>query len=569
MTPQASRPLSTDLDPGKPITARQYRYVKLCSAENLVRAESVARVVVGRNLGDLTQLEAHQVIQYLERCYYEPVRSIEGVDFNVELGLSLARVNQRSGKITDTLYVLALLATNRVATQGQLARYVYGVNPSTYNVIRDRVAPLLKELVDYKFIALARDVSVPILGKDTTTDVYYLTEWGSEALHNQAPHVNYYARPGLPPPNRLQHELAVTEARLCIQTAYHIEDYEPESGIRGEREKERRRRKRQGSDPAERHGDRGIGDFRVWVVDVHTNEGKRVEVEVTIRARQEEITGKPTRIKIWFAATQHRCDLIEWCRGEFANLLPDFREPLIESERIASGLGSATKWATVSAARLKRVRAALERLGGAGTPEALAVVTGLKTPTVSEALACLAAKGEVEYRDGFPAPGKRMGRNLRLYLRKGIKIHSIFEFSRLLTASKLISSRALNRLSQNSLQPAHFDVATGVLILSSETVPVFIAVIDDLTNGPRQVALWALAAYRQAVCGVLSGLRKITLDGKEHDKPSAATKTESGRSIKYSSIRKDQLIIATSDQTRAEIIQLFSDFEVLNVERVS
>lgn len=569
MPSQASRPTSADLDPNKLITARQYRFIKLCSAENLVRAESVARVVVGRNLCDLTQLEAHQVIQYLERCCYEPVRSTEGVDFNVELGLSLARVNQRSGKVTDTLCVLALLATNRVATPGQLARYVYGVEQSTYGSIRRRIAPLLEGLLSYKLVARAQGISVPVLGKDAVTDVYFLTEWGSEALHNQAPHINYYARPGLPPPSRVQHELAVTEARLCIQTTHHIEDYEPESSIRGEREKERRKRKRQGGEFASKHADKGLGDFRAWVVNVDTNEGRRVEVEVTIRARQQEIISKPNRIKSWFAATQHRCDLLEWCRGEFANIIPDFREPLDEVEKAAAKAGPIAKWSTVSSARLERVGEALERLGGVGTPEALAVVAGLKTPTVSEALACLAAKGEVEYRDGFPAPGKRMGRNLRLYLRKGIKIHSIFEFSRLLTASKLISSRALNRLSQNSLQPTHFDVATGVLILSSETVPVFIAVIDDLTDRPRQVALWALAAYRQAVCGVLSGLRKITLDGKGHDKPSAATKTESGRSIKYSSIRKDQLIIATSDQTRAEIIQLFSDFEVLNVERVS
>ena len=162
MPSQASRPLSTDLDPNKRITARQYRYIKLCSAENLLRAESVARVVVGQNLCDLTQVKAHQVIQYLEQCYHEPIRSLQGVDLNVELGRSLVRVNQRSKKITDTLYVLALLATNRVATPGQLARYVYGVDRSTYRSIRGKIAALLEQLVSYKLIARANDVRVPI-----------------------------------------------------------------------------------------------------------------------------------------------------------------------------------------------------------------------------------------------------------------------------------------------------------------------------------------------------------------------------------------------------------------------
>ena len=400
-----------------------------------------------------------------------------------------------------------------------------------------------------------------------TTDVYYLTEWGSEALHNQAPHVNYYARPSLPPSSRLQHELAVTEARLCIQTAYHIEDYEPESGIRGEREKERRRQKRQGNGVAEKHDDRGLGDFRAWVAALDTNEGRRLEVEVTIRARQGEIISKPNRIKIWFAATQHRCDLIEWCRGEFANIIPDFREPLDEGERAAHEMGPTTKWSTVSSERLKKVCAALEKLGGVGTPEALAVVAGLKTTTVSEALAYLAAKGKVEYRDGFSAPGKRVGRNLRLYLRRGFKIHSIFEFSRLLTASKLIGTRVLNRQFQNSLQVFHLDVQTGVLILISDSVlTLFIVVIDDVTEKPERVALWARAAYRQARCGVLRGLRKINFGGKEQDKPDTAMQAEGECRVEYANIQKNQIVIATPDQNRAEIIRLFSDFEVINVE---
>jgi hypothetical protein len=547
------------------MTSRQYRYIKLCSSENLLRAETVSRVVTAKNLSDLTQTEADRVINFLEECYSRPINSLPGVNFDVELGKCLSCVERRSEQVSDWLLVLALLATNRVSTPGQLARYVFGVDPQTQDGIRGRVEPLLDELTTFDFIGCARRIGVPILGDGVTTDVYYLTEWGSEALHKYAPHVNYHARPGLPPRSRIQHELAVTEARLHIQTTRHIEEYAPESDIRSSQEKERRQRQREGG--AVRNGERGSGDFCAWVVDITTGEGKRIEVEVTIRARQREIGGKPSRVKVWFAVTQHRCDLIELSRGEFAHALPDFRMPLDDTEKPSRQERSASKWLTVSPARLDKVGAALDTLGGLGTAEAVAAVAGLRPTTVSEALAYLADKGEVECRDGFSVSGKRAGRNLRLYHRRGMNVSSIFDFSRLLTASKLISTDALARELGFTPRLIYFDAHAGVMIMEGGPIlsRTIVIVFDDPSDAAWRVAHWVLTAYRLAV-GTLKTPVCTNCNLKDERASETSTRYEESCESESENSEGEEVILVTADESRAEALRAACEFRVVAVE---
>jgi hypothetical protein len=562
-----SRPTIEDLDPDKPITDRQYRYIKFCCADHLLRAESVARAVVGQDLSVLNQLEAHEVIQYLEKAYWEGSETAYATDFEVELGKALTRVDQRSEFITSRVRVLALLATNRVATPGQLARFVYGVHHSTFNSIRGRIAPLLERMLNDGAVGRAERIDLPMLGKGAATDVYYLTERGSDELHLVASQINYHARPGLPPVSRLQHELAVTEARLDVQRNNHLEEYLPETKIRSEQEKKRREQRRANGADTNKDDEAGCGDFQAWVVDASSNRGRKIEVEVSIRARQREIVKKPKRIKLWYASTQHRCDLIELSRGEFARLLPDVREPLTQAERHFLPERSIPRRATVSAERVSKVRDALERMGGVGTPEALAAVVGIKTTTASEALALLADKGEIDYRDGFPLSGKQKGRNCRLYKLKELNISSIFEFARLLTASKLISAGILSREYDRSLSPCCFDPATGLMTLTEGgdcLRLIVVAVLDDPVERPARVADWASVVYEQFKEGTVNGPGSVSRSaGPLSIAVGLQRKNSPGADVTMPA--RSQVVIATADEERATLLREANQCIVVHV----
>lgn len=108
----------------KLISKKQRRYIKwMCGSHHLLRAESVARLLVGKDLAELTKAEASCVIQYLER-YDLAKERIDSELIERDLGRALTKTKERSTRLNAELYALALLATNRVATPGQLARYV-------------------------------------------------------------------------------------------------------------------------------------------------------------------------------------------------------------------------------------------------------------------------------------------------------------------------------------------------------------------------------------------------------------------------------------------------------------
>jgi hypothetical protein len=520
------------LDPDKLISRRQYRMIKaICGNEHFIRAESVARCVFDKNLLEISQTEAHELIKYLDR-YESKKKSFSFEELDEELGKALVSFDPKKSLIPTEIRLLCLLALHRVATPGQVARFLFGVAPITLSGIRELAEPVLEKMVRANLVGREKSVALRVAGKSVKTEVYFLSEEGSDALHQTAPSINYYARPGLPRHNRIYHELCVLEARLDLQSHLNLDSYDPEIAILSEQQKLRNRRKLVGTGlEGSLASERGCGDFRARVVDPITGKCRRVEVEVIIRSRARELAAKPSRITNYYAASLHRCFLIELRQQKFAKLVPNVMSLLAESIGFTAPHAAARE--TVSEERLSKVRAAFERMGGVATAEAIAAIADLKMTTVSEALALLAARDEIGYCDGFPATGKMLGRNLRLYLRKEIGIHSIYEFARLLTASKLVSSGIVDVEFRRALRPVGFEPVAGILLLNSpEEDLLVIAIMDDPSELTCRVVRWAEAAYQQAL--------------------------EIGD--------RNRILIATSGQSRAEELRAISPFKILNIE---
>jgi hypothetical protein len=500
MTDLFFRRWEAKLDPDRAMTSRQYRKIKWqCGTEHRLRAESVARQVAGRDLADLNQVDAHDVIVWLDDYRASLERPAADV-LNREFGQALNLVTRNRRLVDEQTRALALLATNRVATRGQLGRYIFGLEPQTYARIPELIQELMRQMMAKGVVGCERDFQLPDGAAGRLVEVYFLTEKGSDLLHRVAPHVNYHARPGLPPHSRVYHELCVTAARLQLQAANHLLDYDPESEIKSEFRKAFNRRLREGKgggEGEEFYG--GCGDFRALLVEPQSSNCRPIEVEIIIRSRLREVASKPARMTHYFTVSRHRAFLIELTQGKFAELVPDLLEPCQALEPAVPATRMGSKRATVSEDRLRRVRTALARMGGIGTPASVAVLAGLQIPTVSEALAELVAKGETAYCDGFGLEGKAMGRNLRLFLPQGRAIASIFEFGRLLTAARFVSDKLASLFNEVGWEVTIFDPDTGILALSRRaTRSIAIAVIDDVSDAPERVVSWVKTAQRLA-----------------------------------------------------------------------
>jgi hypothetical protein len=522
------------LDPDKLISKRQYRMVKgICGNELYVRAESAARYVTGKNLLELDQMEAHKLIQFLDR-YSGRDDGLPFREVDQELGRALISFDPRKALLNTEARVLCLLAMHRVATPGQIARFAFGLTSVDLSRARELAEGVLERMIKAGFIGRERNVGVKVASKSAKTDVYFLTEEGCDQLHQLAPYVNYYARPSISHPNRIYHDLCVLEARLDLQSRLDLNNYEPEIIILSEQQKVRNRRN--GSPEVGSTMESGCGDFRGYLVDPTTGRQRSVEVEVIIRSRGSELAAKPRRITDYYAASLHRCFLIELRQNRAAKLVANVMEPLTAAEAAELAAPPAAARETVSEARLSKVRAAFDRMGGVATPEAVATIAGIKATTASEALALLVSRQEIDYCDGFPITGKTLGRNLRLYTRKGFEIHSIYEFGRLLTASKVISSGIMATEFQRAVEPVGFEATTGILLLNSSGEDwLVIAIIDDPSELACRVIKWAEAAYEQA--------RQV--------------------------VDKDRVIIATSGRNRAEELQAISRFKIIEVKTIT
>jgi hypothetical protein len=207
---------------------------------------AVARRVIGKNLLELDQAEAHKLIQFFDR-YTGRGEGLPFEEVDRELAMALDRFDPQKALLDAETRLLCLLAMHRVATLGQAARFLFGLAGDILSRARKIAEPVIEGTLRAGLVARERDVGLKIEGKNVKTDMYCLTERGSDKLHQIAPLTNYCARPGLPRRNRVYHDLCVLEARLDLQSQMHVEYYQPEVLILSRQQKVRNRLKNAGN----------------------------------------------------------------------------------------------------------------------------------------------------------------------------------------------------------------------------------------------------------------------------------------------------------------------------------
>jgi hypothetical protein len=555
-----------ELDPHRSMTKRQYRMIKwLCNSNHLIRAESVARQIIDKNLADLNQVEAHEIIVYLNEYDYRGEK-FSDEDLDLEFGKALVLVKPQDAIVNTGTRILALLATNRAATSGQLGRYAFGIAQDIYVQIPSLIEPLVESLLSERLIGCKRDFRLPIDHKQVIADIYYLTEVGSDGLHKLAPHINYYARPGLPVVSHLYHEICVTAARLDIQANNHLLNYEPEREIKSQFRKEFNKRLREGK--IANSGEEfyaGCGDFRGSVISLKTGKPRRAEVEIIIRSRLEEVESKPSRITDYYTTTLHRSFLIEFTKKEFAKIILDLLEPCGSLEYSSPPSKPSSKRATVSQQRLQKVRSALARMAGIGTTGSVAAQTGLKATTVSEALALLVERGEILYCDGFAPTGKSNGRNLRLFHPRDVTINSVFEFGRLLTAAKFVGSKLTSVCADSAQEVLAFEPNSGLLFLNNNQNNLTLAIVDDPTELPERVIGWAHAVYKYVESFLQNGSKNNVRTSLEQAQTKTVFFAMMAAHERWKGFTKDQILILTYGQKRLQQFRSLTEFLILDV----
>lgn len=561
-------------NPHKPMTQGQHAYLLyLRGNTHQMRVESVARAVVGKEFEECSELDAHRLIQYW--VDYDPTK--EQTPYKViddDLGHALTNVCRRSNTLPQEIYPLAFLAMHRVATEGMLARYVFGVRRSTYPHLRGLVKPILGRLLNKGWIACEPGVPVPLFGEGEVADVLHLTEEGSDELHRWAPSVNYFARPSLPPSKLIQHTLAVGDARLDIQLWHNFLVFEPESEIIGERQRKRgkgrRGRRESGSRDGEEKG--GCGDFRGYVEDVRTGKVRFVEVEVSVTQRPNELALKPGSVTDHYVSSNRLHDVVELYLGKVAKQVRDFRRPHGLGEKSAPPRRRHAWGSKINPDDLTAVRQALaEEMGGAATAAALSHAIGISPTRASEILSFLAASGEVLTRDGFfPLRNSASSRPRRLHHLPQVRVNSVFDFGRLMTCCALVGSASLEGLFGRPLLPLLHDPTTGVIIFNGYGAApdcAVIAVADDESEEPERVVRWADAAHRRALCGGF-GLMTLGAEGRPGANKNRPGGTEAGlgRPSRYA-INPAQVVIATAHLPRKKLLSEAGSYSVICLDR--
>lgn len=526
----------------QPVSAADWQYARIRALANdhMLRAESMAREVTGKGLAGISRDEADCVIAQLEGYRVES-DALKNDVIQENLGHRLDETYKRSNNLWTGDYVLALLAYFRVATPGQCARFTFGVWHEIYDSLRDLVEPVLDHLLSKKLIGRKKSVTVQINGVDAVTDVLYLTEDGSDLLHAVMPHVNFYARPGLPD-RRISHDLGVTEALLEIQSRRNVDFLMPERAILGDQARERSR------DGGGSEADTGSGDFRCLEQDPRTDEWQQVEVEVSNLQRGEKLRRKPSRVGRHFASSVHLLDVIEMSFGQLGQFVPDVRRPLRPGEELAPPARPRYSRRAVTAERLAAVeRAFFGTLGGAATVEAVARVVGTIRPNeAGEALNFLEDEGCILHRDGcFPLSKKLKGRPLRIFHGHCVEAASPYDFARLMTASKLVSTGLLGDALGRELCLLCHDPGSGLMVFCGpehDPEGYVVVVVDDESEAPGRVAAWASAAALLASSGeLLRGSHDLTPAPDE-----VAEDTPSAHAAAVATV-----VIATSDAARA------------------
>jgi hypothetical protein len=254
--------------------------------------------------------------------------------------------------------------------------------------------------------------------------------------------------------------------------------------------------------------DEATGDFKALVIARGEGEEERwIHGEVVVRYDARQVKGKPDDV-LWFARDPRYVDLVEYIKGCPTVLLGDVRAPLRDKPYDAQVRQRyVTSYSHTILTRFEQqVLKALEAVGGLATTEALAVVLSKYRTHTSHTLKALEAKGMVCGVEAQLVPGRDTGRPMRIYMRGGKQIATVWD-----KIKGLIRARMMTEMACAGYKFYRYDDAKDEIEYRDNTgsgkAPI-IVVIDDLRQPVEHLAKsiiniqarhhWPIAAVQSA-----------------------------------------------------------------------
>lgn len=365
--------------------------------------------------------------------------------------------------------ILFLASLLQVFTQGQIARYLFNGS----------VEEAESELQDLLKAGALENITVRLTADcgGGCVAAYYLTSKGARLVNQFSPALRFHAKPGRPRGRRFEmlvHDLYVTEAYINIVHKCIVLEFHSELELR--RSKLRARHGRvNGDDLFDEH----MGDFSVLVIGNEPGSKiHRVECEIALRLDAEQILSKPQHVH-WFVHSQSKANAIANLTQRPVRVLDDVRSvrwpeaspndrelTTIQQSTLVSGLTKPEQ----------RIIRTLERMGGAGTSDAVAQTLGLDRSGISHQFCKLERDGVLQKVDISLVPGRDRRRPHRLFAFAELDLRTFA-----VQLNYLVASLVINRLSRSNHSLELYDPETGILEMTkhSDSSNTFRLMIDD------------------------------------------------------------------------------------------
>lgn len=384
--------------------------------------------------------------------------------------------------------VLIYGALVRVFTLGQAARLLGSGDVGATEKMLDEMH------YSDRWIERLDDVELPRYCGGGKVSVYYLTHRGADALKSVALEVYKHARPGQPKGKlraNIPHELLVAESFLWLKGRYRLREFLPETALKSEIASAR---VRQAGQRLTVLPDESTGDFRVRLAD--GGREQTIECEVAVHYKYEEIAGKPHNM-LWFTSDARQADLIETIKGARPVMLGSVAAPAGQPDDGPRGTVTPFKKRRRKARRgfAERVLAAVDRLGGCTTQEAICSLMRVNRGNVCRALNDLAKAGTLLRDSAHLRPGADHGRPATLYFRPSSRPQNIHQKVHALIAARAIglivprNPGADDRRRDSEYRLHEYDHTKGLIEFrhrSDAGQPALIFVIDDQQQQPEQ-----------------------------------------------------------------------------------
>ena len=424
--------------------------------------------------------------------------SIKGIKNNLGAGLG-----EFMRRLDWDERVLAFGSLVRVFTLGQAARLVWE------GEIRAAQPALERLVLRHGLLGKLEGIELPKGCGSGKADVYYLTAKGASRLSAKAVSIANHAQPGRPRGAnraRIPHELLVAEAFLWLNDRFEIYEFWPESELKRRIGQARARREGRFIKGA---GNEATGDFKALVIKRGEQEEERwIHGEVVVKYKSHQIDAKLDELA-WFARDPLQVDIVEYLTGQRPVILPDVRLPLDAHYLDSKGALRREPMRRVPikpGVLERRVLAALDAIGGMATAEALAFILDQYRTHMSHALKLLEARGEVRSEEAQLVPGSDTGRPMRLYVRGGMRIGSVWE-----KINALVRSRMMLEMAILGYRLFSYDGNKDEMEFRDRTVaknPSLVVVIDDRREPVdrlveqmirvRERGVWPVAAVTSA-----------------------------------------------------------------------